>query len=164
MPLGTKHTWPRTQNSPCPGGKKICFPLNMSVHCQQHSLSSSCISKANHEHCYVLGEETLAADLESSAWEDKVPSPSNSMVLTPKSDFASHKQSDPTTWGAKIPYRIPDYTLAKVARSYTLQVHLLILRVLTTSNSVVADQVITGKFCTNKGIKSHKFCINQCSF
>lgn len=151
MTLGTKHTWPRTQNAPCPGGKKSVFPLIC------HSIASNIpFPPAPFQRQMVNTAVSWGRRSWLLTWKvvsEKIKYlPQVTLVLTPKSDFASHNQFWSSTWCAKIPHRIPDYILAKVVRSYTLQAHLLTLRVLTRSNSVVADQVVTRRFCTNKGI------------
>lgn len=147
-----RHKTHRTPNSPCPGGKKSVFPLlRLSIASNipfppvafQRQMVNTAMSWGRRP--WLLTWKAVSEKIKYLPQETQWSWLQNQILLHTTG-------SDPSTWDTKIPYRIPDYILAKVARSYTLQAHLLILRVLTRSNSVVAEQVITKWFCTNKGI------------
>lgn len=133
-----KHTWPRTQKSPCSGDKKSFFLLTFLSTASnipfpsvgfQRQIMNTAMSWGRRP--WLLSWKVVSEKIKYLPWLTQWSWLQNQILL-------HINTSDPSTWGAKIPHRIPDYILAKAARSYTLQPHLLILRIRTRSNSVVA--------------------------
>lgn len=147
-----RHKTYMTQNSPCPGGKKsvfllVCLSIASSIPFAPVAFQRQIVNTAmcGRSRPWLLTWKVLSEKIKYLPQVTQWSWLQNQILL-------HINISDPPIWGAKIPFRIPDYILVRVARSYILPPHLLILRVVTRFRSVAADQVKAERLCTNKGV------------